>query len=311
MTVNATISEADLKGILLGYDLGDLIEVGSFATGTLQTNLLLTTDTGRYAFRLYENRTADYVAFELELLRYLWQKKYPCPAPIPDTTGSVLGTRQGKPWALFTLMKGTHDDDPDHYRQVAEAIGKLHELTQNLRLSKKASRDTYDPVSCLRNAKGNLGKVPSPEEAQSRLTWIQEQVGDIQLPEQLPMGVCHCDPNPTNFLYLDGKLSAVLDFDMAAYVPLLYDVSCLIYWWACAGGHDISFPRVREILAAYQGVRPLTNMERRHLYDVLKMVMLMGSGWFAAADDFWTDTRGVERLNAIGRAAFYEETLGN
>lgn len=225
------ISHSDVEKIMLAYDLGEVDEFHAFHAGTVQTNVSVTTDTGRYALRLYENRTAEYVAFEVKLLEELARRQYPCPAPIPDVTGSMFGLFQGKPRAVFTVMAGVHEGGKDHLREAAGAIGRLHVLTRSLQLP-EALRDTYDPTSCLCTAEGNLSTLPDQNEVGARLTWFRREAEDIRLPKRLPSGIGHCDPNPTNFLYEDGQLSAVLDFDMAAHIPFIYDVGALLYWWA-------------------------------------------------------------------------------
>lgn len=58
------------------------------------------------------------------------------------------------------------------------------------------------------------------------------------------------------------------------------------------------------LLEAYETVRPLDQLEKGHLYDMLNC---MGYAWFIHDDqDYPGSQRNVERLNAIGREAFYQ-----
>lgn len=248
-------SMSQLEEALLAYDLGTLRQARLFTTGTLQTNLLLTTDRGRYAFRVYGNRSLAYVQFELELLRDLSKAGYPTPAPIPTAAGALTGSFNNRTSAMFTFLEGEHDAGEHGLGQVAAIIGRLHRETAGWELPSGTARDTYDRASCLRTAEHNLHQQNLPDEA-ARLTWLRDQLDDVRLPAALPRGICHCDPNPTNFLYTDGRLSAVLDFDMAAGAPLIYDVGCLLYWWACPAGQDISLPRARESPCGISGGAP-------------------------------------------------------
>jgi Ser/Thr protein kinase RdoA (MazF antagonist) len=88
-------------------------------------------------------------------------------------------------------------------------------------------------------------------------------------------GVCHCDSNPSNFLYTDGKLSAVLDFDQASYTWLLYDVAQMIYWWTWPKKGDIQLDKSSDLVAHYETVRKLSD------------------------DSFSNDKRKVVDLNAL------------
>jgi hypothetical protein len=52
-------------------------------------------------------------------------------------------------------------------------------------------------------------------------------------------------------------------------------------------------------------VRRLTDEEKDRLFDVLKLVHLVGIGWGLADDSFPNDKRKVVDLNAHGRDKFY------
>src|SRR5438874_8701719 len=101
MGVKTLFSAADLRAILSQYDLGDLYGFEPFVHGADQTNLKLLTAQGPHAFRYYESRSTAYVLFEIDLLRYLARHGYPCPLPIEDAGGRVVGMYQDKPYALF------------------------------------------------------------------------------------------------------------------------------------------------------------------------------------------------------------------
>jgi homoserine kinase type II len=85
MAVKTLFSEAELKEILSNYDLGEYVSSKGFDHGADQTNIQVTTSKGAYAFRYYEKRPEDYVRFEIDLLHFLGDNSYPCPAPIQLT----------------------------------------------------------------------------------------------------------------------------------------------------------------------------------------------------------------------------------
>jgi Ser/Thr protein kinase RdoA (MazF antagonist) len=127
----------------------------------------------------------------------------------------------------------------------------------------------------------------------------------------MPRGAFHGDTNPTNFLYTNGHISAVLDFDQSSYGFLLYDIANLIYWWTWPDKGEIDFGRSKVLLNEYELCRPLAEHEKQHLYDMLKLVNLISIGWFMYEDlDFANGKRKVELLNTIGREAFYKMLFG-
>lgn len=296
----------DFTKILSNYNSGKYKNFKPFKLGAVQTNLLLTTTKGKFVFRYYESRPKKYALFEATILQYLNKRSYPCPAPIRNIRGGFIGTYKNKPFALFKFMDDKHKKNSDS-KQIAKAIGKLHRITIGYKPKYYEARDTYDPKSCLKNAITNSKKIKSKSEAKERLEWLKVELGKLRLSNNLPKGVCHCDTHPSNFLYKNDKLAAVLDFDDASYIYLLYDVANMIYFWAWPDKKNLNFDKAKEILVKYGKYRKLTKAEKKHLYDLLKMVIFMSIGWFIHADDYGNEKRKIEYINSIGRKEFYSK----
>ncbi len=60
------------------------------------------------------------------------------------------------------------------------------------------------------------------------------------------------------------------------------------------------------MVAQYETVRKLSDDEKHHLFDVLKLVHLVGIGWSLSDDSFPNDKRKVVGLNTLGRDRFYD-----
>jgi homoserine kinase type II len=259
MAVKTLFSEEELKSILSSYDLGDYVSSKGFDRGADQTNIQLITSKGTYAFRYYEKRPEDYVRFEIGLFHVLGTKSYPCPAPIQLRDGNYFGLHKSKPYAMFTFLGGEHDDSAENYRLVAPALAWLHNLTLGHKPAYSEARNPYGRDYAWSCAQASAKHIASPTEAQGRLAWFKGELDTLELPDDLPKGVCHCDTNPSNFLYKDGKLSAVLDFDQSTYTWLLYDLAEMIYWWTWPNMGDIQLDKSRDLIAQYETVRkPVT-----------------------------------------------------
>src|ERR1035437_3239385 len=124
----ANFSAEELSEILCSYDLGEYRSHQVFSHGDDQTNILLVTDEAKFAFRYYEKRSEEYALFEIDLLRYLGRRSYPSPSPLKNRQGGFVGNHNGKPFAIFQFLDGEYEADEGHYREVARAIGKLHQI---------------------------------------------------------------------------------------------------------------------------------------------------------------------------------------
>lgn len=306
MAVKTLFSTKDFQEIISNYDLGKFKDSSPFKTGNVQTNILLETSKGKAVFRYYESRTEDYARFEMNVLEYLSQRDYPCSAPIKNKKGEYVGRYQDKPFGLLEFLEGEHSNSEDNGKQIANVLGRLHTLTINYNPQYFETRDTYDPVSCWSNALANVKKICSEFEANERLGWLKTELNRLQFPETLPKGVCHCDTHPSNFLYKNGELAAVLDFDDAAYIYLLYDIANMLFFWAWPDKGKLNFEKAKELLSVYEQYRTFSEEEKEHLFDMLQMVNFMGIGWFIHDDDVYSNSRRkTEFLNTLGREAFY------
>ena len=307
MAVKTSFTPHDFAAILDQYTLGEFVSFKPFDQGADQTNLLLNTTQGQAVLRYYEKRSADYVKFEIEVLHYLAEHSYPSAAPFAKKDGEYFGIYKGKPFALFEFMPGKHNDNHENYLEVAEAIGKLHAITEGYQPSATAARPAHDTAYVWSCAQQSAVKIPSKVESQARLSWLKQQLESVDLPDNLPKGVCHGDTNPSNFLYSNNKLSAVLDFDQATYTWLMYDLANVVYWWTWPDKGELSIEETKKLLTTYEKYRPLSDEEKHHLFDALKLVILTGMGWFMDNDEGYTNAqRKVELLNSMGRDGFYK-----
>ena len=122
MAVKTQLTPEDFVGVLLPYNLGALRRAEPIERGTVQTTYVLRTTRGRFALRCYENRSRASVLFERDLLTYLAERRYPCPAPVLTTDGSYVGTHQGKPYLFFDFAEGQSVEHP--------SLGQTRQLIQ-------------------------------------------------------------------------------------------------------------------------------------------------------------------------------------
>lgn len=306
MAMKTPFSAEVLRTLLGAYAVGDYVGFRPFEQGADQTNLCVETTRGRFAFRYYEKRPLDYVRFEIDLLHHLAERGYPLPVPIANRKQAFIGQYHRRPFALFTLLPGDPADDPRYAAPVARTIARLHTVTDGFVPVHAGARHPLDAATCWQDAVANAARIAAPSEAESRLSWLRSQLDTLRLPATLPRGVVHADVNPSNFLYAGGDVSAVLDFDQATIAPLLYDLANLVYWWAWPDRGTLDLALAADIVRAYAAVRPLADDEQRHLFDALRLCILIGVGWFFHdADDVANGQRKLMWLDALGREAFY------
>ena len=121
MSVYTPVTAEELEAWLTRYAVGGLVLQTPIATGIENTNYFVTTAKGRFVLTLYERLPADELPFYLNLMAHLARGGVECPAPVPDRTGSLFGTLNGKPAGLVTRVDGTPVLAPDEAHCAAVA----------------------------------------------------------------------------------------------------------------------------------------------------------------------------------------------
>ncbi|MEK9777117.1 MAG: phosphotransferase, partial [Quisquiliibacterium sp.] len=152
MAVFTAVSSAQLEAWLAKYDLGKLLEFQGITSGIENSNFFVSTQRGSFVLTLFERLPAEALPFYLGLMHHLAQRAIPCPDPVPDRAGRLLGELNGKPAALVTRLAGSALDLPsvNHCRKIGELLGRMHLAAQ-------------DYPGTMVNARG--------------IDWQQEQVG--------------------------------------------------------------------------------------------------------------------------------------
>jgi Ser/Thr protein kinase RdoA (MazF antagonist) len=230
-----------------------------------------------------------------------------------------------KPYVIFECIEGEQIDslNVDQKRQIIQKAAELQRITRMYHPRYTTQRWNYSPQLC-RTLGQEAAKKINTREAQEKLAWLEKELSLLRLPMTLPKGICHCDFHPSNILFKNGELKALLDFDDANYTYLTYDLATLIdpflpsFNWqtwerfekeACV----FDFREARETVLEYGKYRPLSHNEKRHLFDVYKLSILFDSIWYYArgnGKDFY-EKRKNDHLNGLGRERFYGEIFAN
>ncbi|MEK9179371.1 MAG: hypothetical protein AAB893_02795, partial [Patescibacteria group bacterium] len=102
----------------------------------------------------------------------------------------------------------------------------------------------------------------------------------------------------------------VVDFDISFYTYFIYDIAAIIYWWAWPPKTGFNVEKMQFVLKEYSKNRKLNKIEIEHIYDALKLIILLGISW-SSEEDFEQDKRKIEYLNLIGKDKFVKESRGS
>jgi homoserine kinase type II len=262
MSVYTTVTPDDLAAWLTRYALGPVRAFEPIAAGIENTNYFLATDKGRYVLTLYERLPAQELPFYLNLMAHLARAGVTAPAPEPDRTGALFSFLNGKPAGLVAWLAGAPVERPDsaHCAAVGRALAQLHVAAKQYRGRLANRRGT----AWLRQAARAVRGLLSAEQNALLSGELRRQTGFAKA--RLPRGAIHGDLFCDNVLFVDGRVSGIIDFGFAATDAFAYDLAITVNDWCVWQDGDregeLDTGRTLALVDAYDAVRPLTVDER-------------------------------------------------
>lgn len=299
--------EETIKRILRNYDFGSLISYQVYATGTVQENIRLDTDRGKYVLKYYKSRSIDYVLFELSLIEYLNKKDFCCPPLFKTKTGKLHTIHDKKVVAIYKWIEGEHKKTLkyDHLDQLIQKIAELHLITENLHIAGYENRWNYGVDFCYSYVKVNLKNNNTPSSLQKK-EWLITELNNLTLPDTLSQGIVHGDLDPSNILFENESLKAIIDYDDSNFTYLLFDIIGLIDRRNYKFLSSKYFGLIRYIFNKYENIRSLKAEDKMYLFDVLKLSIMIDCFWFFKRGNFpnFIEKDKIDQLNKLGRERF-------
>lgn len=262
MSVYTPVAPEELEGWLARYAVGELVLLAPIAAGIENTNYFVTTTKGRYVLTLYERLPAGELPFYLNLMAHLARAGVECPVPEPDRTGALFGMLNGKPASLVSRVDGAPVQAPTavHCAAVGAALGRLHAASAGYR-ARLANR--RGPAWWRQAARAVR---PFLDQGQNELLAAELRFltgfGKVRMPRGAIHGDLFCD----NVLFVDDRVSGIIDFGFAATDFLAYDLAITVNDWCIvrdgADSGALVPPLVAALIGGYDAVRPLTADER-------------------------------------------------
>ncbi|MGZ8153068.1 MULTISPECIES: homoserine kinase [Methylobacter] len=269
MSVFTRITRPQLDQFFSAYTLGEVVNFEGITDGIDNTNYFVTTTQGSFVLTLFESLTVDDLPHFLRLLSHLGKNSLSCPRPQSDRQGNPLRRLNGKPAAVFKRLSGAATATPSvlHCQEIGLQLASFHRCTQDYVFPIKNGND----LSWCKTVLSRIGvhiSAADRELIDDELAF-QAENGTVNLPR----GVIHADLFRDNVLFVDDRLSGLLDFYSACTDTLLLDVAITANDWCCDNG-TVNNEKFTALLAAYESLRPLEPLEKRHWPVLLRAAAL-------------------------------------
>lgn len=284
---------SELKHHLHQYTLGSLLKATPLLGGTANSNYLIETSQGKWVFTILEALCRPLAQELVHFLAFLNHHNFPTPVVQLNQKGDLICDFQNKPSLIVSFITGKSPIYPTVKQcyQIGSILGQLHMLTQKY-------------VHPLKNCMDNTWREHAATQLFNHCSLSEkkyiEHTLDLQanLPyKQLPQGIIHFDLFRDNTLFIEDKLEGVIDFYYACHDALIMDLSIAILDWCTDWKHaerNILEDRRKALLAGYEHLRPLTNIEQNSINDMLKISAL--HFWAARSQHLKKDPREYKQI---------------
>ena len=270
MSVFTKVSHAELVEFLRSYPVGTLIGYQGIGEGVENTNYFVDTTDGRWVLTLFERLDETDLPFFLGLMDHLAGRGYPSAMPARDHQGRNLGQLNGKPAALVRRLTGQSVLFPSiaQCQAVGRALGELH--LAGLSFAGRAE-NTRGPAWRRATAEALLPEIDAGQRA-----LIASELAALEAVDwaALPQGVTHADLFRDNVLFVEERLTGVIDFYYACTDALCYDLAVTLNDWCTDPDGRPNPARWQMMVLAYRGCRELTPAERAAWPLVLRAAAL-------------------------------------
>jgi homoserine kinase type II len=262
MALFRTLIDDDVNQILRAFGAPPVVAHAPIAVGTINTNVRVDTTQGRLFLRINEGKSLDDVQREAAIVAHLAQRGVPTPAPLRATDGQPFARWQGQLVSLFPWLSGRTltraELAPSHARAVGGALAALH-LAGADYADRRPGR--YEPPEIDRR----LATVAAARRADlaDAVAILGPELAALKHERRadLPSGLIHGDLFIDNVMYDGPALSALIDFEQAAWGRLAYDLAVTVL--AFGYGRDDFRPEiVAALFAGYTAVRSPSPEER-------------------------------------------------
>jgi homoserine kinase type II len=231
--MDETILNDTLESALADYDLTPPVTTYPLpALGINNQAVGVRAGAGDYIWKTYQTPVSSEThRYEHRLLAWLARQglSFAVAAPLATRAGETLSRTAAGYKALFPLLPGRRPDtkDPAQIEAVGAALGELHITLARYPADPHPDLGSYGQLDKVHPRLPNpaaltpqwLG-LPGNAEEVALFAWWREEVTRLRdfLAEtypRLPQQVIHADFGPGNTLYHEGKLSAIIDFEMA------------------------------------------------------------------------------------------------
>jgi homoserine kinase type II len=244
--------------------------------GFESNKVIISSKKGRFVISAYPiptnksliTKSAQSLQYEIDLLNYLHD--LPVPHYVALSNNEFIKIFKGYYVTAYKFIAGTHPKiaNPLKVRRLGEFLARFHNQGTKFYSRVKNRRQFYKLTSGVMQRMNPYVKRQVNRKLKSLYEEIKEGVKKYYPPQGLPVGPIHVDIKPENELFINDKLTGIIDFGISYTGPFIVDVAKTIMLNCCKNG-KIDAKLYTSFLNGYLAYRKLTSKELSYLKNAI------------------------------------------
>lgn len=265
MALYTILNHSKIKEIAKKYRFDSISNIQGIKEGTVNTYYKFKHNHQNYFLKIDEVGSRLRLKKELKILKLIQNINIDAqtPYPLKTLTNQSFLPLKNKFLLLFPEISGQSiseaDLKPKHLFEIGLNLAKIHLSTKNISLSMHRFNFTELNRVFLEIDTKLLKKNPEVhQKVKSNFSWLKNN-----RPPKLPHGLIHADLFPENILFLNHKISGILDFEASGKGAFLFDIMVTIHA-CCFKNNILNSLRLKSFLEGYQSIRKISPIERKN-----------------------------------------------
>lgn len=168
--------------------------------------------------------------------------------------------------SVYYFLPGKTPKDINSFKakELGKFLGEFHGKSKKFNRIPSSRRKFYDLNSKVLRKMRKLAYCQNNKILKSVIQEVERGVVKNYPPNKLPKGPIHVDIGHGNELFIDDKLSGIIDFGNFYHGPFMVDVGKTIMW-NCCYNKKLNQKLTMSLLKGYESKRKLNKLEKKYL----------------------------------------------
>ncbi len=270
MAVFTKISKEEIEIFLKNYSIGNLLSFEGIVKGTENTNFKIITSENKYILTILEKRVkSEDLPFFMSLQNELVEHGFKCPHPIKNNQNSIINKLKNKNAVIISFLDGENLSEimPKHCYELGSKIAEFTNITKISKLSRV-------------NSLGYEAWVKIYESCKNTNDYSYEEyfnVLDKELiflknnwPNNLPTAIIHADLFIDNVLFINNKISGIIDFYFSCKDFIAYELALTANDWCFNKNGTFNLDNFKSLMMGFNNSSSLNSEEKASMNVLLR-----------------------------------------